>query len=297
MVDLILGLPPEQAGDYLPHLTLMSHGNDATARQGRIIAASRLIWLHRLFPEWACGTVIPRMTHGNPEAESLWEGYFWGGRWDIPLMQDMASSFLSVRGVLQNQQVRESWNDMFADILMEAPGILPERDVFRVMRNASSEDLRHVAWHFSIRLDAAKEKAGDLWLNAIRPIMERVWPGAVARHTSDVVETLVRMALRCGSQFQDAVTLLDRRKLLRPIDREGSALMLLNAPEDGTPDLCATAPEAVLILLSRTTRTNLDRRAAKELGAVLKRLTEALPDCATRHEFQKLQDIVVRVGQ
>lgn len=297
LVDLILGLPPEQAADYLPHLTLMSQGRDAAARQGRIIAASRLIWLHRLFPEWACGTIIPRMTHGDPEAESLWEGYFWGGRWDIPLMQDMASAFLSVRGVLQNQQVRESWNDMFADILMEAPSLLPERDVFRVMRNASSEDLRHMAWHFSIRLDAAKDKAGDLWLNAIRPIMERVWPGAVTRHTSDVVETLARMALRCGNQFADAVRLLDRRKLLRPVDREGSILMYLDSPEDDTPDLCIAAPEAVLILLSRTTRTDLDQWAAKKLGAVLKRLTEAQPDFATRQDFQKLQDVVVRAGQ
>ncbi|MCA1910221.1 MAG: hypothetical protein LDL39_17880, partial [Magnetospirillum sp.] len=296
MVDLIISLPDDEAGDLFGDLDAMARAGGQAAHHARVIVASRLLWIHRLFPDWTARTIVPCMDHTSPDAVSLWQGYFWGGRWDIPLMEALAPAFLSMRGGFDERQLNGTWNDMLADILMEAPGLLSAHHVSRVMRDADEEDLQAMARHFSIRLDAAKEKAGELWLKAIRPIMDSIWPAATARHTSPVVETLVRMALRCREQFSNAVTLLERRRLLRPLDRDHAILLHLDRDNGELPDYCAIAPDAVLLLLSRTIGHDLDSWEAKDLGAVLKRLIEARPDFAERLEFRALEATAAKAG-
>lgn len=297
ITDLILALPEEQGQAVRPYWEMTIEEEEEAHRHGRIIAASRLLWLHRMLPEPTRQILLPRMMATHAEAPGLWEGYFWGRHWDVPLMQELAPAFLSVAGRFQNQDCAEAWNQMFADILVEAPSLFAKEATNRVMRNARAEDLRSMARHFSQRLSGAKATAGELWATAIRPIISKTWPATIAQNTPEVASALVQMALHCGPHFGDAVGILVRRRLLRPLGRHHGLLHDLEEPDENQPDFCAEFPDAVLSLLDQTTDADIAHWDAQSLRTILNRLSNARPELTQTPAYRKLHLIAERHGQ
>lgn len=297
ITDLILALPEETGQAVQPCWGMTIEGEEEAHLHGRIIAASRLLWLHRMFAEATRQILLPRMMAAHAEAAGLWEGYFWGRHWDVPLMQELVPAFLSMAGHFQNQDCTEVWNQMFADILVEAPSLFAKEAINRVMRNARAEDLRTMAWHISQRLSGAEAKAGELWVTAIRPIIDKTWPATIAQNTPEVASALVQMALHCGPQFGDAVEILVRRKLLRPLGKHHGLLHDLEEPDENQPDFCADFPDAVLSLLDHSIDADIDHWDARSLRTILDRLSNARPELAQTPAYRKLHTIAERHGQ
>jgi hypothetical protein len=297
ITDLILALPKETGQAVQPCWGLTIEGEEEAHLHGRIIAASRLLWLHRMFAEATRQILLPRMMATHAEALGLWEGYFWGRHWDVPLMQELVPAFLSMAGRFQKQNCTEAWSQMFADILIEAPSLLGKEDIARVMRNARAEDLRAMAWYFFQRLSGAEAKAGELWTSAIRPIIGKTWPATIAQNTPEVASALVQMALHCGPQFGDAVEILVRRKLLRPLGQHDGLLHDLEQPDEGHPDFCTDFPDAVLGLLDQTTDVDIIPWDAQSLRTILDRLSNARPELTQTPAYRRLRLIVERHGQ
>lgn len=297
ITDLVLALPEEPGQAVQPYWEMTIEGEEEAHLHGRIIAASRLLWMHRMLPEMTRQALLPRMMATHAEAPGLWKGYFWGRHWDVPLMQELVSAFLSMAGHFQNQDCTEAWNQMFADILVEAPSLFAKEAINRVMRNARAEDLRTMAWHFSQRLSGAEEKAGELWVTAIRPIIDKTWPATIAQNTPEVASALVQMALHCGPHFGDAVGILVRRRLLRPLGRHHGLLHDLEQPDENQPDFCADFPDAVLSLLDQTIGADIAPWDAQSLRTLLDRLSNARPELTQTPAYRKLHLIAERHGQ
>ncbi|GEO80568.1 SIR2 family protein [Pararhodospirillum oryzae] len=301
VVDLALRGEGPVPPDVMALLERIVDGETPTHRLGRIVLASRLLWLYRRNPAWTQQHLMARMNGDHPEAPGLWQGFCWAKRLDRFLMVALHDAFLSVAGRIEDWETRNAWNDLFAETLAEAPDLFTAGEVGQVMKGATGQDLAQMASQLTERLKRAGDKAPAQWATTIRPIIENKWPSTTGQRTNESVSELVNLALAAQSEFPDAIALMRTRKLLGPFDGRTRLFYCFARRKSGEIDPCATYPEAVLSLFDAIVGDTCllqpeGRWVARDIAACLDRITTAAPSLARDPRVERLRRLLGGAG-
>jgi len=289
VVDLALRHDGPIPVDVIPLLDQIAAGETDSHRFGRIILASRLLWLHHRDQDWANRHLIARMTLPHPEAVPMWQGFCWSGQINLPLMADLRDAFLSVAGHVEDVHAREVWNHLFVETLIELPNTFKSDEIGPVMRQANGDDLAQMAEHIALWLGRAEDEAAIQWENTIRPIICQYWPSIKTQRTSANIESLVDLAIAAGSAFPDAIALMLKRRLLGPVDERTRLFYRLEKLEKGESDPCTDYPDTALSLLDMIVGENLLPYEAGWVFQSLDRIAAADPKLAEDARMTRLR--------
>ncbi|SEH33974.1 SIR2 family protein [Magnetospirillum fulvum] len=288
-IDLALRHDGPIPVDVMHLLDQIVAGETDSHRFGRIILASRLLWLHHRDQDWANRHLIARMKWPHPEAVPMWQGFCWYWRLSIPLMSDLRDALLSVAGHIEDVHAREVWNHLFVETLIELPKTFTSDEIGPVMRQANGDDLAQMAEHLALWLGQTEDEAPIRWGNTIRPIICQHWPSVKTQRTSANIESLVKLAISAGSAFPDAIALMLKRKLLGPVDERTRLFYRLSTPKENAPDPCSKYPDTALSLLDAIVGETLPPYESGWISQSLDRIVAADPTLAEDTRMKRLR--------
>ena len=280
--------------EFRDRFDAMWSGNTVANQHAQIILTSRLLWLHRVDPDWVKAKLIPALCEGEGRTD-LWAAFLWLGQWDIELAAELENGFQKLIPHLVGgpEPLSERVSEWFATVLMNAPDLFSKPTKQRFFQYADPRALVTVAWVIENSLEDAKEKAGELWQLRIRSILVKFWPADRDKLTQEVSARLVSMAMACRDEFPDALDKLADKNLVVAGAAEN---LLWSLGDDDTKeyDIVARHPEVVL----KTMRLGLGNRPdgflRGDLSGILDRIERAAPDLRQDLEFVRLREIAAR---
>lgn len=278
--------------DTAPLFKVMIGGKAAHSCHARIVAASYLPWLHQRARTWVKTDLLPRMRYGQAEAAHLWLGFFRRPILPLAMMRDMQEALVSMAGQWGQGDHARIGNQCIALTLIQSPCPMCPENIGQVMRRANGEDLAHMGWFLADQM----KKDPSLWRKRIRSIIADYWPSSIAKATPKATNALVRIAFQAGDAFADAIGLMDRRALLAPVEDSALRLYRLKKAEDGEESYVATAPAAVLTMLSAILPVEISPWHAREVEDLLNRLCAQSPALADDPRMVRLRRMILQKG-
>ena len=282
--------------DMMSRLDALLAREKVAHRSARVIAASRLSYLHAVDPAWTQANLIPNFDWTDEEeALAVWQGYAWHARIDRNLWSVLKPHFLAMFTLERLERLGDATRN-FAQMLMLV-GIefgrdeLPReavRNALRVMPEAMR--VVAIAWVTSlIEEDDADEnplvnmplsRADRLWSDRIWPWLDRVWPPEPASQSEDTAERFALIAVATDSRFPDAV------QKLRPyyMIMIGANYVVDQLNRSKHPD---DHPRETSELLDAIVNPSEIRLGGDELRSIIQRIRKADPDFANRPAFRK----------
>ncbi len=273
----------------------MDGGERKAHRLARVVLASRLLWLHRIDPEWTRSTIISKLTESN-ERLDLWAAYLWPSHWDVELAADIEAAFRRTLSDLGqcSEELASRLSEWFASVSMNAPDLYSRQTKQAFFQNATATALGTYAWVIENNLKNAKQRAAELWRLRVKPLVDNYWPADRAKISPQLSSRLLDVALACREAFPDAVDALAAKDLIIG----GSANVLLwdmpDPSEEGEYDIVTHHAGAVLKALSLAVGGRFDGHLQGDLAGLLDRIHDAAPDVANDDRFVALRGLAAR---
>lgn len=245
----------------------------------------RLAWLFERRPEWTSSTLLPSFDWSHPgESEVVWEGFLFGGHFSLNLWALLRRDFLATFENLDKlgSETTRRLYQLLGRIAVHEPDWLTDDEAQRIVVRAAPIGRQQIAWVFWHSLDAAGDKAGDLWRNRIGPWLEACWQPDEALKDSDTAQNLIRAALSAGDAVPEAIDLITPR--LASLDRAESTIFAVK--QGKVPE---RFPQAAFKLLDRV--VNRKQRFYKgDLQKLLARIAKSWPEAGRDSHFTDLSD-------
>lgn len=303
------GLRPEGGipDDLRPRIDRFVAARPVELRLGRVILASRLVYLFAIDRAWTVERLLPYFdwSRSEDEAVALWRGYTWHARINIDLWGELRSYFLDAFLPARMERLGDS-ADTLASLLMvvgiELASVeIPADRVRQAIRNMTPHVRESaVTWLLS-HLEGPKIKnpppdaeieraarADRLWRERISPWLTRVWPRD--RNLSEPGSSVkfALLAIATDQAFNDAVSTL--LPFICGSPQWGFAIHRLN--ESAHPDI---RPEMSLALVGRLVVLR-GPLFTSDLRTVLNRIGEADPSLRQDAAFRTLHSSLLAAG-
>lgn len=273
------GLP----ADIRPLFTQLCDVQVRRFRHGRVLLASRLIPLFRVDRQWTEQYLLPRFdwTINAIEAKAAWEGFLWSPRLYQPLLLAFKSQFLDTA---RHYDDLGEHAEQFAAFLTYAALERMEGYTAEEWRVAIAalpqEGLQESAQALVQALEGAAGQREEYWKNRIQPFWRDIWPKSRDHATAGMSESLARLCIAAGSEFQAALTeVLD---WLSPIEHPFYVIHRLHES-----DLCRHFPKHALQLLAAI--VGEQSWGTSELGQCLDLIEQADANLARDPDYQRLR--------
>jgi len=276
------GLPEPQP---LSILNAVCDGVGGGFLLGRVILCSRLSYFYSVDQSWAQDKIIPLLDlDANPEAVAYWQGYLWAPRITADLAIDLKSSMLLMleRNVLMGRDL-EGLVKIFTFTLIQYPDMYKKKEVQLALRGIGVQGLSHAAEMMSDMLSG--DNNIDLWVNRVKPVVDKLWPKGRAYMGSELSKQLVSMAINTGDKFPDAMALVS--PMLTPIDDR-----YLVYKEILDSDCVDNFPRLIFKLLSVIFRGERDFDGDL-LGEIVDRLEVADASLADEPKIREMKDLLM----
>ena len=290
LLSLWLGSEPND-GDRLPAniqplFSQICDTQEQRLRHGRVLLASRLIFLFRVDPSWTTGHLLPLFswTENPVEARLVWEGFLWSPRLYWPLFHAFRSQFLETAG--HYHCLGEHGEQYVAVLTYAALEPMDGEDPFDFQAAFEAlpiEGLQEAASTLSRALESSGSQRGLYWTNRILPFWQDVWPKSSDRISGDVSEALALMIIAAEEKFPDALDLI--HGWLRTVEYPDTIVFRLQES-----DLSASFPTQALRLLDVVVRE--PPWVPSELGQCLTDISRANPELVNDHRYQRLLALV-----
>ncbi len=283
--------------DLAERFNQLWRGESDTHRHARVILASRVLWLHRIDPEWARQTILAAMGADDEQALDLWYAMFWIGKWDIELVSDLQAALQSIleRMHAGPEEFARRLSEWVASILVSAPETLADEQVTAFFRASNTETLHGVVSVFKQTLQDAEARSPNLWTDRIKTIFDQFWPADRVKNSPQLSGSLLRMAVAAREAFPSVISALSQKALILP----GSAdtfISILDGQggDEQTYDDVAHHPDAVLLALNLSVDETLDYFYREKLDRLLNRIVAAAAQTANDPKMHRLRAIVAR---
>lgn len=286
------GIPRNLIGRF----NIMWAGSASVYRLGRVIIASRLLWLYRIDPNWVTETILPILERADDDAYDLWSGMLWQANWDIELIGALQPALQTMLPRMNQRpaEFADRIGEWLATVLVNAPQSLPEQTWFTFFASSNAEVLAKVAWVFSRYLEESKDHAGLLWQSRIKVLFKKYWPADLAKRSQSHSANLLKLAVASRDSFPDAIRVFSTKGLLI----RGSASRLdflsdLSGDETSseTYDIVAKHPQATLSALDLSVDESLESWHRDELKAILDRLESIAPTLKRALGMRRLKEL------
>lgn len=209
------GLPPA----LQLRLTRLLNPQPEGYAHARVIMARRLYSLFLADSVWTSERLLPKFDWGSDsrEANRMWQGYLWTGRYGFDLLNAFKSYFLAT-AAHYNELGQCAQN--YAAILTDA-ALGPETQFTKAELRDAYGALPHDGLYEAARmivrlLSAAGDRRTEHWSNRVKPFFEGVWPKKHDSRSSNASMALAEICVRAGSSFEEAVA------SLRPLMLKGT---------------------------------------------------------------------------
>lgn len=298
------GLPADLCGRF----DGLVAGDAHTQRYARAILASRLVWLHRIAPDWCERHLIARLSDvesAHSEAPALWRAFLQPAKVSAKLWPPMKPALLQALGASERllPQDRERLALLFAFQWLRPGSFDEETDaqgLLDLLDGLDAKVLEAIAGGFADALRAAGESAARLWRDQIASKILDYWPLRPVDESAAVNERLGAMLIRTRESFPDAVRLLTVDKpvlggvktllpILDPLTRQEAAQD--QAP--GTFDYIVRFPGELLTLLDvLAVPGTTEHRHDGLLIEVLARIQGPWPEASETAAMERLRAFV-----
>lgn len=283
------------ANEFRQRFDEMWDGAHLAHKYARVIFASRLLWIHRIDPDWAKRTIIPALSD-HDERLGLWAAFLWPGQWDVELATDIEAAFRDVVPALADgpEGLAERASEWFATVLMSAPDLYSKRTKQEFFRHADADALGSLAWVLEKSLEDAEDRGPELWRLRVKPVIEGLWPADRNKINSSISSKLLQVAVACRSEFPDAVRKLADKNLIIPGAAESIFWALPDQDDQDAYDIVNQHPEELLTMLRLGIGDDIAEYRQNDLAALLDRIMTAAPDVAERQEYRTLRELAAR---
>jgi len=178
--------------------------------QGKVIVASRAMALYRVDPTWTKNNLVPLFDWDKNErvASIVWNGFLWGARIYLPLMEELKDSFIDTAMKLPFLEGGERrYIEFLIHISLEKNAILNDKEVHLVFNKLSLKSLENAA-NILNQILSASERKEELWKNRILPLWKSIWPKSKDKLTPKISDSLIRFCLDSGDEFPSSFLLL-----------------------------------------------------------------------------------------
>ncbi|SEJ63164.1 SIR2-like domain-containing protein [Azotobacter beijerinckii] len=191
-----------------PIFTELCDTQVAKFRHGRVLLSAHAVSLFRVDKVWSEQHLLPLLdwNRSKTEAQAIWEGFLWSPRLYRPLMEAIKPAFLDT---VNHYAQLGKHNEQFAAFLTFAA--LDPGDTFTIAQLATAiralpaDGLRESAQALVRALEGAGDQREDYWKNRVLPFWEKIWPKSNDQALSANAESLARLCIATGGEFQSAM--------------------------------------------------------------------------------------------
>jgi len=141
-------------------------------------------------------------------ASIVWNGFLWGARIYLPLMEELKDSFIDTAMKLPFLEGGERrYIEFLIHISLEKNAILNDKEVHLVFNKLSLKSLENAA-NILNQILSASERKEELWKNRILPLWKSIWPKSKDKLTPKISDSLIRFCLDSGDEFPSSFLLL-----------------------------------------------------------------------------------------
>lgn len=178
--------------------------------QGKVIVASRAMALYRVDPIWTRDNLVPLFDWVKSErvANTVWNGFLWGARIYLPLMEELKEPFIDTAmrlSFLEGDERR--YIEFLIHISLEQNSILSNSEIRLVFNKLPLNSLEN-AVNILNQILSASERKEELWKSRILPLWKNVWPKSKDKLTPKIADSLIRFCLDSGDEFPNAFLVL-----------------------------------------------------------------------------------------
>jgi hypothetical protein len=257
-------------------------------RHGRVLLSSRLIAFFRVDREWTRDYLLPLFNweHNREEARSAWEGFLWSPRLFNPLLTAFRESFLDTANHYEElgEHKRQFAAILTYAALNPADGFTPN-DFQRAIGCLPQEGLEEVAQALVQALESSGEQRMEYWKNRIVPFWHHIWPKALDLGSSQIAESLARLAIEARESFPAALQLME--EWLRAADHLDHIVHLLKIS-----GLVQSFPSESLRFLGRL--LNDQQWAPPELRECLSAIARIKPALVREPQYRRIDEFLRR---
>lgn len=269
---------------------------DPTKREfvhARVIMAAHLYSLFMVDPGWTAKRLLPYFDWNgdSKEASAVWHGYLWTPRIGGALLDAFKTSFLDTAHHYNELSAEHGSN--YASLLTLAALDLRShfelselRDAFKAL---PSEGLAAAAKMLSRALSGVDQQREEYWTHRVKPLVLQVWPKSASLRTGAESSAFVRLCIRAGTLFRDAV------EVLLPLISKGNQLHV-PVKELAESKLATHHPREALKLLSAAFDEN-ERWPPTELKKCLEQIGMADSALRSTADFLRFKEYFERLGR
>lgn len=153
------------------------------------------------------------------------------------------------------------------------------------LRVGAPQGRSHVAWYWWRQVDSATDYGATLFRERLKYLLTHVWPIDHELRAGDSSGNLARLAICCGSEFEDAVATI--APLLTKLEKPHEVIWVLKET-----DRIEVYPAATVILVDAVIGDQIERWAWPDLRSILDRLSKVRPDLDGDDRFVRLSAVL-----